>query len=91
MHELTRTKGNRKMLIKTRYKIGDTINSGGKCGVIASFLTEQTAIHEKKTGKSGRTIKGKRIGYEKPEITIYRLHCGKILKSSNKYVGLDYI
>lgn len=33
---------------------------------------------------------GRFDGYEKPEISVNRIHHGKILENTNIYVGLDY-
>ena len=74
------------MLIKKRYSLGDTVTHKGKNYEIASFLTEQTA--RKEVGGAGRA---RLLGYEKAEITVYRIHKGKTLLSSNKYIGMDYV
>jgi len=34
--------------------------------------------------------KGKSLGFVKPEITVYRIHRGKVLTSSEKYIGNHY-
>ncbi len=56
---------------------------------VSSTLTAQVE-RRSVTYFEGKRLKGKILGYEKPEITVFRIHHGNVLTSSNQYIGREY-
>lgn len=68
--------------IPKRLKGESLVLHKGRMYAVATINTQQLARTDILTGKSG--------SFTKPEITVYRIHCGKILRSSSSYIGLNY-
>ena len=69
-------------IITKELQKGSYIIHKGKLFTVASLITYQYIRCD--------IITGRKAGFTKPEITVYRVHCGKILKRTNKYIGLNY-
>lgn len=76
-------------LIQERLEKLDRVMVDDREYAVASTLTAQVERREVNYYE-GKRVKGKILGYEKPEITVYRIHHGKVLTSSNEYIGREY-
>ena len=77
-------------IIQKKVRVDQLITHKGKEYSIASLVTDQRERRSSETDGKGKRIKGRLLGYEKPQITVHRIHFGKVLTSSNKYIGTDY-
>jgi len=77
-------------LLQRRLDIGEQVLVNGQLKVIASLMSVQKAI--KSQTKDVREKKADPVfqGYEKPEITVYGLHHGKVLINTQKNIGTNY-
>jgi len=75
-----------KMIISKQVKIGEIVTSGGKLFFVCCILGDNGKVFS--PDASGK--KGKLLGFKKPEISINRIHHGKVLKNTNLYIGLNY-
>ncbi len=76
-------------LIQERLEKLDRVMVDDREYAVASTLTrqiERNAVNY----YEGKRVKGEFLGYEKPEITVYRIHHGNVLTSSNKFIGREY-
>jgi len=84
-----------KQLIQEKVKEGDFVLVDNKKYVIADLLTHCYQVHKinnipSSNKEKALRIKGKFLGYRKPEITVHRIHLGKILTNSRIYVDTNY-
>ena len=74
-------------IIKKKVKIGEVVTSRGKNYSVAQLLDIQPRILSQAII---RGKKGKFIGFEKPDISVYLIHCGKVLKQTARHIGQNY-
>lgn len=72
-------------MINVKLKKLDVILVNGREMAVSKLMSQQL---EYKQG--GETKRGKIVEYSKPDITVYRIHHGKVLTSSDKYIGQNY-
>ena len=77
-------------LLQKRVKPMEIVVHNDREYAISSCITDQRERRSIEHDENGKRKKGKLLGYEKPEITVYRIHCSKILTNSDKYIGEDY-
>ena len=77
-------------IIQKKIRAGQLVSHKGARYSIASMVTDQKERRAAESKGPGQRIRGRLLGYEKPQITVHRIHAGKVLKSSNRYIGEDY-